>query len=75
LTSVVTISAVAGWNFSQNRNEVALSDMALENIEALADESGCNYTNGYRLFKEGNSHAYDCCQIWRREILQVFVYN
>ncbi|MDR1340075.1 MAG: NVEALA domain-containing protein [Prevotellaceae bacterium] len=37
--SVAVISAASGWNFSQNRNEVALSDMALENIEALADET------------------------------------
>jgi hypothetical protein len=33
LTSVVTISAAAGWNFSQNRSETALSDVALANVE------------------------------------------
>ncbi|MDR1120062.1 MAG: NVEALA domain-containing protein [Dysgonamonadaceae bacterium] len=37
-TFVVAVAAAAGWNFSQNHNET-LSDMALDNIEALADET------------------------------------
>ena len=28
--------AAAGWNYQQNKNEVQLSDLALENVEALA---------------------------------------
>ena len=28
------IAAVAGWNYQQNKNEVQLSDLALENVEA-----------------------------------------
>lgn len=27
---------VAGWNYQQNKQEVELSDLALENIDALA---------------------------------------
>ena len=27
--------AAAGWNYQQNKNEVQLSDLALENVEAL----------------------------------------
>jgi hypothetical protein len=34
------VVALAGWNISQASSEVALSDMALENVEALAQESG-----------------------------------
>ncbi len=30
------IAAVAGWNYQQNKQEVEFSDLALENIEALA---------------------------------------
>ena len=30
------IAAVAGWNYNQNMNNVNLSDLALENVEALA---------------------------------------
>ena len=36
--------AAAGWNYQQNTNEVQLSDLALENAEALArGESGTDY--------------------------------
>ena len=36
--------AAAGWNYQQNKNEVQLSDLALENVEALAwDENKSNY--------------------------------
>ena len=30
------IAAAAGWNYQQNTNKVQLSDLALENVEALA---------------------------------------
>ena len=40
----VAIAAAAGWNYQQNTNEVQLSDLALENAEALArGESGTDY--------------------------------
>lgn len=32
----VAIAAAAGWNYQQNTNEVELSDLALDNVEALA---------------------------------------
>jgi hypothetical protein len=38
--SVVIIAAVAivaGWNYQQSENEMELSDLALANVEALAD--------------------------------------
>jgi hypothetical protein len=38
-TIVAVITIAAGWNINQNRNEVALSDIALDNIEALANET------------------------------------
>lgn len=33
---IIAITATAAWNFSQNQNEVELSDLALANMEALA---------------------------------------
>jgi hypothetical protein len=33
----VAMAVAAAWNFSQNQDEVALSDLALENVEALAN--------------------------------------
>ncbi|MDR1339642.1 MAG: NVEALA domain-containing protein [Prevotellaceae bacterium] len=35
---VVAVATVAGWNFSQSRSEAALSDVALANLEALAED-------------------------------------
>ncbi len=35
---VATITATAGWNFIQSQNDVNLSDLALANVEALANE-------------------------------------
>lgn len=44
LFSIIAIAAVvaaAGWNFNQSQNEVEMSDLALANVEALANgESG-----------------------------------
>ena len=44
----VAIAAAAGWNYQQNKNEVQLSDLALENAEALArGESGTDYCDDF----------------------------
>ena len=44
----VAIAAAAGWNYQQNTNEVQLSDLALENAEALASgESGTDYCDDF----------------------------
>jgi hypothetical protein len=37
---VAAIALVAGWNINLSQNEFAISDMALANVEALAQESG-----------------------------------
>jgi hypothetical protein len=43
LVAAVAITAVAVWNVSQSKNETALTGVALENVEALADsESGAS---------------------------------
>ena len=44
----VAIAAATGWNYQQNTNEVQLSDLALENAEALArGESGTDYCDDF----------------------------
>lgn len=30
------IAVVAGWNYQQNKNEVVMSNLVLENVDALA---------------------------------------
>lgn len=37
IIAIVAVAATAGWNFSQSQNEVKLNDLALENIDALAN--------------------------------------
>jgi hypothetical protein len=48
-TVVVAIMAISGWNISQNKSKMALSDVALANVEALADGEviGCVCQNVY----------------------------
>ena len=36
IIAFAAIAVVAGWNYTQNMNNVNLSDLALENVEALA---------------------------------------
>ena len=46
--ALVAIAAAIGWNYQQNTNEVQLSDLALENAEALArGESGTDYCDDF----------------------------
>ena len=60
---------MAAWNVNVNYNSQTkgMSDLALANVEALAQESGdCHNVNGYRQFyKEKGAGAYDCCYVWR----------
>ena len=37
------IAVAAGWNYQQNKQEVELSDLALENVEALARGESANH--------------------------------
>ena len=42
IIAFAAIAAVAGWNYNQNMNNVNLSDLALENVEALAGGENIN---------------------------------
>lgn len=56
IMALVAIAATAGWNFIQSQNQVELSELALANVEALAngESSGgsvgvcCNNDNNYK---------------------------
>lgn len=43
--AVIATAAIAGWNYQQNKQSVELSDLALENIEALARWEGTTQSN------------------------------
>ncbi|MBO5224853.1 MAG: hypothetical protein J6B46_00345 [Parabacteroides sp.] len=36
LLAVVAVVAIAGWNYMNSENDVQMSDLTLDNIEALA---------------------------------------
>jgi hypothetical protein len=64
LMTVVAITIVAAWNVIQSKNEIALTDVALENIEALADETSTGkayvHCSGSDIICVG-SGIYSCC--------------
>ena len=43
--AIIATAAIAGWNYQQNKQSVMLSDLALENIEALARWEGTTQSN------------------------------
>lgn len=42
---IATMAVATGWNFNQSKNKVELSELALANVEALAQGEGI-YTHG-----------------------------
>ena len=72
LMAIVVIAAVAAWNvyMSQSKNEMALSDVALENIEALASsESSCCIGSNFQIiaipggWRCENDKGNSCCPV------------
>ena len=55
---IVAAAAFAGWHYTQNDNELNLSDLALENVEALAS---CEATVGGTCWWNSASYA-KCCE-------------
>lgn len=62
--ALIAVAAItAGWNFSQNQKEVELSDLALANVEALAQNesvpSECSATQEKKCCRKNNiCHTY-----------------
>ena len=54
---IAIMALAAGWNFTQSKNEVKLSELALANVEALAQgEDSSGFKSGY----EASSYQYYC---------------
>jgi hypothetical protein len=54
---VAAIAVAGAWNFMQSQDEVTLSDLALENVEALAE---CEPTTGGSCWYSNNLGT--CCE-------------
>ena len=61
IIAFAAIAAVAGWNYNQNINNVNLSDLALENVEALAgvifEENDMNDFSGKPCYNSGKFNS------------------
>ena len=48
---MAVVAVAAAWNINQSENEIKLSDLALDNVEALASGEGgsgyCSYSGGF----------------------------
>ena len=44
---VAAVAVAAAWGFNQSKNEMALSDVALNNVEALAQSESGSYAECY----------------------------
>lgn len=52
---MAVVAVAAAWNINQSENEIKLSDLALDNVEALASGEGgsgyCGYSGGGCIIK------------------------
>lgn len=56
ISIVAAVALMAGWNLSTNNNNVKLSDLTLNNVEALA---GAECTTNWSCWLNPNTRA--CC--------------
>lgn len=47
ITIIATIAVISAWNISRNSHTVSLSDLALDNIEALASGENSEKHSSY----------------------------
>lgn len=57
IIAIVAIAAAAGWNYQQSQKEIELSDLALANVEALAQLED---KSPYHLFPCPSSSGNEC---------------
>lgn len=71
IIAFAAIAVTAVWNYQQKKQNVELSDLALENIEALARSEGPGIDqDGYKYVAEPKpcckkyTHEYKCSDVW-----------
>lgn len=58
--AIVVLAAVAGWNYQQNQEQVAMSDLTLDNIEALASGEGDYNQKIWERYYRPDGTGYNC---------------
>lgn len=70
--AIITAMAVAaGWNYQQNKQSVELSDLAMANVEALAQEEGWGpivEKTCYTAFSGYDSNVYLTCSQYSSDV-------
>ena len=56
----VALAAIAGWNYQQSKQDVELSDLALENVEALASGEGDYNQSIWERYYRPDGTGYNC---------------
>ena len=57
---IATVAIVAGWNYQQSENEMELSDLALANVEALAQSEGDYQEKIWERYYREDNTGYNC---------------
>lgn len=58
---IIAIAVIAVWNYQQNQKSTELSDLALENIEALANDEYPQMRNCYMTIIYGSKYFVRDC--------------
>lgn len=63
MSAVLLMGAAAVYGHKAFNSNPEVSDLVLENAEAMADDeqNRCDNFNGYRRIQPGNEKVYDCC--------------
>jgi hypothetical protein len=60
IAMVTMVAVAAAWSYSSNNNDVALADLALSNVEALASGEGGGCSSACSSVGWGGSQIYRC---------------
>lgn len=61
VVAMAAIAAAASWNFNESKNEVVLTGLALDNVEALASNEDGSSTNWDCWSQEKSGSGYWRC--------------
>ena len=54
---MAVVAVAAAWNINQSENEIKLSDLALDNVEALADRKSTRLNSSHNVISRMPSSA------------------
>ena len=71
---MAVVAVAAAWNINQSENEIKLSDLALDNVEALASGEGgsgyCSYSGGGCIIKYSDGTSTYIPGRWNQNLIK-----